>query len=206
MSVPSRPAADTVQLIRRETPFQGYFRIDRYALRHPLYAGGMSGEVVREVFERGHAAALLPYDPDRDEVVLIEQFRVGAYAAGHDPWLVEIVAGIIEPRETADDVVRREAVEEAGLPVSALLPIGEVFVSPGGTTETVALFCGRCNSAGAGGIHGLDHEDEDIRVIVRSFDGALEDLAGGRIRSAPAVMALQWLALNRADVRARWQG
>jgi len=137
-------------------------------------------------------------------VVLIEQFRVGAYAAGHDPWLVEIVAGIIEPGETPDDVVRREAVEEADLPVDALIQLGEVFVSPGGTTETVALYCGRCDSSSAGGIHGLDHEDEDIRVIVRSLNDALADLANGLIRSAPAVIALQWLALNRNDVRMRW--
>jgi ADP-ribose pyrophosphatase len=164
----------------------------------------MTGDVVREVFERGHATAVLPYDPVRDVVVLIEQFRAGAYAAGSDPWLIEIVAGIIEESESPDAVARREAVEEAGLTLSELQPIGEVFVSPGGSTETVTIFCGRCDASTAGGIHGIDDEDEDIRVIVQPFVAAFADLGAGRIRSAPAVIALQWLALNRAELRARW--
>ncbi|MEK9661750.1 MAG: NUDIX domain-containing protein [Alphaproteobacteria bacterium] len=201
---PEHPDRDTIALIRRETPFQGYFRVDRYTLRHPMFAGGMTGDVVREVFERGHAAALLPYDPARDEVVLIEQFRVGAYAAGEAPWLIEIVAGIIEPGETPEGVVLREGVEEAGLAVADLLPLGKIFVSPGGSTETVEIYCGRCDSSGAGGIHGLASEDEDIRVIVRPFAGAMSDLADGLIRSAPAVIALQWLALNRDALLRHW--
>lgn len=208
MSKPSFAASSgrRVDLIRRATPFQGYFRIDRYAVRHSLFAGGMTGDVVREVFERGHAAAVLPYDPDCDSIVLIEQFRIGAYAAGRDPWLVEIVAGIIEAGETADAVARREATEEAGLTLTDLRPIGEVFVSPGGSTETVALFCGRCDARSAGGIHGVAAEDEDIRVVVRPFQAALGDLADGAIRSAPAVIALQWLALHRTELRACWVG
>jgi ADP-ribose pyrophosphatase len=194
-----------IVLVRRETPFRGYFRIDRYTVRHRLFAGGTTGDVVREVFERGHAAAVLPYDPVRDAVVLIEQFRIGAYAAGRDPWLVEIVAGIIETGETPEAVARREAVEEAGLAVTELLPICDIFVSPGGTTETLTLLCGRCDATGAGGIHGVDDEDEDIRVFVQPFSDALDAVRTGAIRSAPAVIALQWLALNRDDVRARWR-
>lgn len=202
----AKPGYRDVELVRRETPFRGYFRIDRYTVRHPLFAGGMTGNVVREVFERGHATAVLPYDPARDAVVLIEQFRIGAFAAGRDPWLVEIVAGIIEDGETPEAVARREAVEEAGLTLTDLVSIGEIFASPGGTTETVAMFCGRCDAGAAGGIYGVDDEDEDIRVIVRPFDDVLADLADGLIRSAPAVIALQWLALNRAELRARWAG
>jgi len=199
------PSRDDIVLLRRETPFQGYFRIDRYTLRHPLFEGGMSGDVTREVFERGHAAAVLPYDPECDTVVLIEQFRAGAYAAGDNPWIVEIVAGIIETGETADAVARREAIEEAGLAIGALEQIAEVFVSPGGTSETVALFCGRCDSRDAGGIHGIDAEDEDIRVIVKPFAEVLVDLNAGRVRSAAPLIALQWLALNRDALRARWR-
>lgn len=204
MMPPTRPPHDAIALISRETPYQGYFRIDRYTMRHPLFAGGMTDDVVREVFERGHAAALLPYDPLHDSVVLIEQFRVGAYAADEEPWLIEIVAGIIETGESPEDVARREAMEEAGLHVTDLVPFGNIFVSPGGSTETVTIYCGRCDTSDAGGIHGLDEEDEDIRVIVRPFAAAMTDLENGLIRSAPAVIALQWLALNRDSLRRRW--
>lgn len=194
-----------VEVIEQETPFRGYFRIDRYALRHELFAGGMSEPLTREVFERGHAAAVLPYDPRRDEVVLVEQFRIGAYAASRHPWLIEIVAGIIDPGETARTVAHRELSEEAGLVADAFEPIGDVFLSPGGTSETVALFCARVDSSQADGIHGLDHEHEDIRVAVMAFAAARAALERGDIVSAPAVIALQWLALHRERLRQIWQ-
>lgn len=200
----SRTPDQDVLLVDRETPFQGYFRIDRYTVRHRRFRGAMTGDIVREVFERGHAAAVLPYDPVRDTVVLIEQFRIGAWAAGHHAWLIEIVAGIIEHGETPSDVARREATEEAGLALADLEPIGEFFLSPGGTTETLALFCGRCDAGSAGGIHGVAEEDEDIRVIVQPVDEACAALRRGDISSAPAVIALQWLALNRDELRTRW--
>ena len=196
---------EDVRILAREAAFQGYFRIDRYRLHHALFAGGWSGEVVREVFERGHAAAVLPYDPARDAVVLIEQFRIGAFAAGQAAWLTEIIAGIIEEGETPDDVARREAVEEAGLTIAALEPVTTFFVSPGGTTQTTALFVGRVDSAGAGGIHGLDEEHEDIRVSILSFDDAMAMCADGRIREAATLIALQWLALNRERLRRDWR-
>ncbi|MBT5413399.1 MAG: NUDIX domain-containing protein, partial [Rhodospirillaceae bacterium] len=172
---------------------------------HRLFAGGWSGDVVREVFERGHAAAVLPYDPARDAVVLIEQFRIGAFAAGEPAWLTEVIAGIVEEGETPDDVARREAVEEAGLTIAALEPVTTFFVSPGGTTQTTALFVGRVDSAGVGGIHGLDEEHEDIRASTMSFDDAMAMGADGRIREAATLIALQWLALNRDRLRTKWK-
>jgi len=193
-----------VETVERRTVYDGYFRIDRYRLRHRLHAGGWSGEMTREVFERGHAVGVLPYDPVRDEVVLLEQFRVGALAAGWAPWLIEIVAGIVEEGETAEDVARREAMEEAGCQVAELVHLHDYLVSPGGTSESVTLFAGRVDSAGAGGIHGLDHEHEDIRVFTLPADEALDLLARGSIRNALAVIALQWLALNRNELRKKW--
>ncbi|MEQ8695449.1 MAG: NUDIX domain-containing protein, partial [Bauldia litoralis] len=105
---------DDVDILEKTTPYKGRFQIDRYRLRYHRFDGAWSEPVLREVFERGHAAAVLPYDPVRDEVVLIEQFRPGPLAAGEaSPWLIEIVAGIIDPGETPEEVVRREADEEA---------------------------------------------------------------------------------------------
>jgi len=196
---------DDVEIIARETAYQGYFRIDRYRLRHRQFDGGMGGTHLREVFERGHAVALLPYDPVSDQVVLIEQFRIGAYAAGRPPWTTEIVAGIIEDGEAAQQVVRRELMEEAGLElIGAPVPVTEFLVSPGCSSETVSVFCGRVDARGAGGIHGLADEHEDIRVLVMSFAEAMARLEAGGIGNSPAIIALQWLALNRDALRKKW--
>lgn len=201
---PNTSSDDRVEIIDKQTPYQGYFRIDAYRLRHRTYDGGWTREITREVFERGHAAGVLLYDPDRDAVVLVEQFRAGAHAAGLEPWLIETVAGIIEPGEAAAEVVRREAVEEAGCQVGTLVPIGTFILSPGGSSETLALFCGRVVSEAAGGVHGLCHEDEDIRPLVLSTDEALARLEAGGIVNASTVIALQWLALNKARLHALW--
>ena len=135
-----------VEILEKTICFEGFFRIERYRLRHRLFSGDWSHPLVRELFERGHAAAVLPYDPIRDEVVLIEQFRVGALNAPGGPWLMEIVAGIIEADETTEDVVKRESIEEANCIITDLIPLYNFLVSPGGTTESVALFCGRVDT------------------------------------------------------------
>jgi ADP-ribose pyrophosphatase len=201
------PADPRIEVLERTTAYEGHFRIVRYRLRHRLFSGGTSAELRREVFERGHAAAVLPYDPVRDQVVLVEQFRIGAHGAcDPEPWLIEPVAGIIEPGERPEDVALREAGEEAGLVVTELIPACEYYVSPGGTSETCKVFIGRADVAGAGGIHGLADEGEDIRVHVVSIDEALAWLAAGRLRVASTLVAVQWLALHRDEVRERWRG
>lgn len=197
---------EDIEIIETETVWEGYFRMDRLRLRHRQFAGGWGPTITREVFERGHAAALLPYDPVRDEVVLIEQFRVGALTAGAEPWLIEIVAGIIEDGEGPEEVVRREVVEEAGCEVGEMLPMMDVFTTPGGSSERIAIFLGRVDAEGIGGIHGLADEGEDIRVFTEPLDSALARLAAGGIANLIAVAALQWLALNREEVRRRWRG
>lgn len=194
-----------IQILEKAAVYEGYFRINRYRLRHELFAGGMSAPISREVFERGHAVGVLPYDPVRDAVVLIEQFRIGAYVAGFEPWLIEIVAGIIEDGETPEDVAKREALEEAGLTMSELLPMRTYVVSPGGASESVHVFLGRVDSSTAGGIHGLNSEDEDIRVKAMPWAEARRLLDDGKICNALGLIALQWLALHRDDVRRRWK-
>lgn len=193
-----------VDILERTTVHDGHFQMVRYRLRHWQFGGGMGPELVRELFVRGHAAAVLPYDPIRDEVVLIEQFRVGALAAGHDPWLLEPVAGILEAGETADEVARREAIEEAGLPVLDLAPVCNCFMSPGGTSEIVQCYIGRVATAGAGGVFGLDDEGEDIKVHVVPFEQALAWLDQGRLQVASTLLTMQWLARHRDRLRSRW--
>ncbi|WP_295629126.1 ADP-ribose diphosphatase [uncultured Nitrosomonas sp.] len=193
-----------IEILEKTVCYQGFFRIDRYRLRHRLFNGGWSSPITRELFERGHAAAVLPYDPLRNEVVLIEQFRIGAMNTPDGPWLLEIVAGIIEPDEITEDVVKRESVEEANCNISDLIPLYDYLASPGGMTERIALFCGRTDTTQVGGIHGAADEGEDIKVHVVSLETALQFLVSGKINSASAIIALQWLALNRGLVREKW--
>ncbi|MCW5731529.1 MAG: gamma-glutamylcyclotransferase [Alphaproteobacteria bacterium] len=196
-----------IQLVSREVPFQGYFRVARYRLRHRLYAGAMGGVIQREVFERGHAVAVLPYDPVRDAVVLIEQFRSGAYAAGRPAWLVEAIAGMIKPGENGEEVARREAVEEANCHLLGPLEhLAGYFASPGGSDEHVDVYAGCCDCTGLGGVHGLPEEGEDIRVLVLGFDAAMARLAAGRIHASPPIIALFWLARERERLRREWTG
>ncbi len=192
------------KIVEKKVVYHGFFKVEQYRLRHQLFAGGWSEDVQRECLERGHAVAVLPYDPQRDQVVMLEQFRVGALHMPDGPWLLEVVAGMIEPGESRLDVARREAVEEANCKLLELFPMCEFLVSPGGTSETITLFLGRVDASRAGGIHGLDHEHEDIRVHVFAREEALELLRRGRINNATAVIALQWLALNRQRLLEHW--
>lgn len=196
----------TVEIIQAPVVYEGYATLQCVRLRHRLHDGGWSREIEREMMERGHAAGVLPYDPARDEVVLVRQFRIGAWGAQDDPWLTEAVAGVVEPGEDAEDVARREAMEEAGCTLGELIRVGAYYASPGVLTERIELFCGIADTRGAGGIHGLDHEGEDIEALVLSFDDALRALEAGRIQDAKAFICLQWLALNRDGLRRRFGG
>ena len=179
----------------------GYLTVNRYRLRHELYAGGMSRPLLREVVERGATVAVLPYDPVHDTVLLIEQFRAGAYAGGGEPWLMEIIAGVVEPGETPEDVARREAVEEANLTLGELKPIGNIFLTPGICSEQCQIFCALCNLTTAGGLHGHVGEGEDINATVCSFDHVESLVQDGALSNAITLVALQWLLLNRPTLR-----
>ena len=199
------PPDETAELVRHEVAFQGYFKVGRYFFRHSLHRGGQSGVISREVFERGQAGAVLPYDPARDEVLLIRQFRAGSYVAGHHPFTWEAVAGIIEANETAEVMVRREAVEEAGLHLGEVLPITSVMLTPGACSESCQIFLGRIDSTKADGVFGLPSEGEDILVKVLPFTEAYAMLERNEVDNAVGVIALQWLALHRDEVRKRWR-
>ena len=198
-------AEKAFEVLDKTVCYDGFFRFERHRVRFRLFSGGWSRPIEREVLERDHAAAVLPYDPVHDRVVLIEQFRAAAIDAPGGPWLIEIVAGIIEPGESAETVIRREAVEEADSVIGETEFIGEFLLSPGSSSERLAMFCGRVDSTGVGGIHGLAEEGEDIRVFTMAPDEALAATADGRICNANAVIALQWLALNRERLRTAWR-
>lgn len=191
-------------ILDKKLLYHGFFTLSQFSIKHGLFDGGESKPLIRELLDRGKAAAVLPYDPVRDEVVLIEQFRIGAIEDPSGPWLIEVVAGLCEPGEPVEDLIHREAMEEAGCTVSDLIHIFHYYSSPGGSNEEIDLYIARTESGGLGGVHGLDHEGEDIRVHVMKCDDAFELLAQGRIDSAMPIIALQWLQLNRERIRSQW--
>jgi len=195
---------DDVILEKREVLFHGFYRVDKLHLRHRQFAGGMGPLITREMFVRRPAVGVLLYDADADCVLLIEQFRVGALDNEH-PWQMEIVAGLVEPGESLEEVARRECLEETGVTVTVLEKVMDVLPSPGGSDESFTLYVGCADLAKAGGIHGLAEEGEDIRVNVMSVNQALAALQSGRINNAPCILALQWLALNKPRLLARWK-
>ena len=197
-------SAQDVQILDKETLHQGFFKMSKYSFKHKLFAGGWSGKVEREIFERGHAVAVLPYDPVLDEFVMIEQFRFGVLATSSRPWLIEVVAGIIDEGETPEEVCIREAQEEAGLTIQKLTKALSYLSSPGGTTERLHIYIGQVDASNAKGIHGLDNENEDILVHKVPSSTAFDWINQGKIDNAASLIALQWFALNKQQILESW--
>lgn len=187
------------KILNATTCYNGFLRVKLYYLKHELFSGHWSAEFTRECLERGNAVAVLLYDPNQDQVVLVEQFRIGAIAFSSNPWLLEIVAGVIDdPTETNHKTAEREALEEAGCQIIDLFPIYHYLVSPGGTSETVKLFCGIINVSNIlfRSTYGITEEHEDIRIHVVTRTKAMQLVRDGCIISASAIIALQWLEIN----------
>ena len=199
-----RYGADDVRLLGEQRVYDGFFRIRRLTLQHRLFAGGWSEPLVREVFERGDAVGVLPYEPETDSLVLIEQFRPGAMRGQDSPWMLELIAGVVEPGERDDEVIHREAMEEAGCELADLVPIATVLPSAGACSEQVRLFCGRVTRAGTGAVHGLAEEGEDILVHSVPRSDALELLRRDRVPNGHTLIALQWLHIHGDSLRERW--
>lgn len=157
-----------------------------------------------EVFLRGGAVAVLPYDPIRDEVVLIEQLRAGALAAGRNAWTIETVAGVLPADRDPLDVCRQEVWEETGLHAVTFEKLYEFMPSPASSSEWMTLYCAHVDASKAGGECGLEEEDEHVRVLPMAADDALAAMAAGSIDNAFTLIALQWLERNRAVLRDRW--
>ncbi len=184
----------------------GFFKLAKYQLEHELFNGDWSRQLSRECLQVGRAVAVLPYDPLRDELLFIEQFRVGALTADKSqPWLIEIVAGLAKPDELLTAVAHREAIEEANCALGPLHLIADYYSAPGATNERLALFCGRADLSTAGGVHGLPEEGEDIRLHVISRAEAADWMLAGRIRTAPALIAVLWLMQHYEQLQKRWR-
>ena len=188
------------KLLNKEKAYDGFFKVDICQIEHDLFSGA-NITIKRELFHRGDAVAVLLYDPVNDKLVMVEQFRVGALEDEGGPWLLEVVAGIVEPGESIKAVAKRECHEEAGLEVHAFETVHSFYPSPGGCSEKVYLLCGLVDSSKADGIHGIADEGEDIRVVVMDYKDVENLLGTDRISSGIAIIALQWLQIHRERLR-----
>lgn len=192
--------ARDVDIQEETTLHSGFLELRQYAITHKLFNGDTSPVLKRESIVRPPSVGVILYDPSRQQVVLIEQFRMGPFLGNDDPWLLEVVAGMSEPGETLDAVARREVTEETGYQVASLIPVADVYVSPGASSEKLKLFCALVDASKAGGTFGVADEGEDIKVHVLPLSDAYDMVTDGRINNAPAVIALQWLKLHHHEL------
>lgn len=192
-----------VKTVSKKTAFSGFFELTVHTLRHRLFGGGWSRNIEREVFTKTEAAAAVLFDSKNDLIGLIEQFRAGALDSEYGPWCLEVVAGMLEPDESPDSLIRREIREEAGLTATALHKITAYYSTPGACNEKIHLYCAECDLSLAGGIHGLDSENEDILLSVFEAQPVLDAMLDSRMNNAATLIGLQWLALNREALKAR---
>jgi ADP-ribose pyrophosphatase len=169
-------------------------------LQHRLFSGEKSEVFTREIFERGDAVVVMPYDIKQDKVLLIEQFRPGAIRGDDSPWLLEFIAGMFDENESPIEVAIREAKEETDISLNEndLVPIMQYLSSPGGMSERIHLYFAHFDSenVNSGEVHGLPEENEDILLHVVSRNCALDLLSQGKITNAATIIGLQWLAMN----------
>lgn len=205
---PHPPAHPDLEVVEAHNGFFRHLGVDVVRFRHRLFSGGWGGEKVFDIVRRGAAVAVLLYDPDREQVVLIEQFRLASLYAGCSPWQIEAVAGLIDADgETPEQVAIREVHEETGLDLmGAIVPIQRMLPACGSFDEVVWLYCGRIDARGAGGVHGLAEENEDIRVVVKTIAEVEAMLEAGAIESSHTLISLYWLLRHRERLKKEWPG
>lgn len=202
MTAASRPT-EGYQLVDQQPVYQGFFSMHKLRLKHRRFAGDWTPVMSRELLYRGQAVGVLAYDPRLDQVVMVEQFRVGALQAAEGPWLIELIAGMVGADESPEAVAHREALEEADLQLDHLEKLFTYYSSPGGTDEEVILYLGLVDSSQAGGIHGLEDENEDIRVLVMKREAAFKEACQGRAANSMSLIGLQWLQANYQRLQQR---
>lgn len=192
------------EILERCRVHDGFYRFDRLRIRHERFEGGWTPPLDRELLVQREAVAVLPYDPRRDRVVLIEQFRAGALDSEDGPWLLEAVAGLSEPGELPEQVARRELLEETGLTCGRLEAACRYRSSPGGTSELVSVFIAEVDAPESNGVFGASDEHEDILTHPMSPEAAFAGVAAGRIVAATAVVPLLYLRTHRDRLRTAW--
>ncbi len=206
MSSPVQFTHHDLEIVNEELLSNQYFTLKKIHFRHKLFSGGMSDIITRELLIKGQASAVVAYDPKEDKVILVEQVRIGAYLpeTGKSPWLLELIAGMVEEGEIPEEVAVRESEEEAGVKITNITHAISTWDSPGGQLERIHIFAAQVDSNTASGIHGLPSEGEDIKVHVVSRQQAYDWVNDGTIDNCIAVQGLLWLQLNYQRLQKQW--
>jgi ADP-ribose pyrophosphatase len=193
------------KIISRKVEFEGWHKLETVVLQHAsLRHDGQVEPMKREMYYCGTCVVTLLYLPETDQILLNEQFRIGAFMAGEpNPWLYECCAGMVDEGEEPEDAARREAIEETGSQILDLEFIGKVYTSPGGSDEKYMLYCGRIGTAEAGH-YGIEEEGEEIKTHLVSVADAIHMLDTGKIINSGTVMCLQWFARNHDRLSKKW--
>jgi ADP-ribose pyrophosphatase len=193
-----------VEVLEDECLYKGFFEMRKLTLKHKKFNGEWSNPMTREMMVRDDAVCVLLFDPVMDKILLIEQFRP-AVLRSESPWLLELVAGMVEKGESDEEVVRRESLEEAGVTVKRLEYMFKFVPSPGGLVEYLRMYAGEFDSSlvDVTKTHGLDDENEDIKLHLMTSDEAIALLQKG-VENASTIMGLQWFALNKMNLMDRW--
>jgi ADP-ribose pyrophosphatase len=195
---------EDVEILKQEPLHSGFFTLLKVTLRHRLFNGGWSREFSRELFAKAEAASAVVYDPVLDQIGLVDQFRIGTLDSPYGPWTLESVAGMVEEGESPADMMLRELVEEAGLHAKELLPVSAFYPTPGSCNEYTHLFCAICDLTEAGGVFGVEGENEDILFKAYPAEEVFNAMLQSRMNNAATLIGLQWLQLNRPQLRDRW--
>ncbi|SLN20954.1 ADP-ribose pyrophosphatase [Pseudoruegeria aquimaris] len=204
VKIGSGKGLDDVEILSSERVYSSFFALDEIALRFRKFSGAQSRPITREVFVGTDAIIVLPYDPKRDRVLVVEQIRMGPFVRGAEVlWMLEPVAGLIDLGESPEAAARRETLEETGIALGQLHLVSRAYPSPGATTEFYHTYVGLADLPDdAGGVAGLASEEEDIRSHILGFDALMEVVESGEAQTGPLVMAALWLARNRDALRA----
>lgn len=195
---------DGLEVIGCTTVYTGFLRLAQYRLRAQFPLSAPEEILYRERIEGLRSAAVLPFDPVRERIVLVKQFRVGALAAPEGAWLLEPPGGMVDAGESPETAAKREAWEETGCRIGDLVPMFRCHTSPGFSDERVDLYCGRVDSSSVPAVGGRHGEGEWTEVVTLDLDAAIRDLGRGQLTAATLIIAVQWLALNRQQLRELW--
>lgn len=184
------------KIVSKKNLYDGFFKMNEIVLKYKKYDGTWTNSISRELFGGAQVSAVLPYDPLKKEIILIQQFRPGTISKNLDNYLIEIVAGIIDEGETPEDAAKRECFEETGCVIKKLIPIQGYFPAPGSSESFYHLFLGETETFSGTRIMGLENENEDIKVQSFKSSKVREIMQKGKILNGLTLIALQWFFLN----------
>ena len=184
------------KIINKKNLYSGFFSLNKYEFIHEKHNGEWTDTVGREIFSGAHVSTLLPYDPIKKEIILIQQFRAGVLSRYDEDYLYEIVAGMIDEGENPEETAARECFEETGCKVEKIYPIQSYFPAPGSSESYYHLYLGEVKAFDGERIRGLEKENEDILVKSFKIEEVRKMLKEKKINNGLTLLALQWFFLE----------